>query len=234
MSEGACLLVVDDELSMRRMLRSTLGAAGYRVEEAADGREGLLKNSLQKPDLILLDLGLPDQSGLEVLQKIREFSTVPILVLTAEQAEGEKVKALDLGADDYVTKPFGMAELMARIRAALRHARPHDASPVLQFGALTLDLEHRLVLVQEKPLKLTTTEYALLKLLASHAGKVMTHRQMLREIWGPACVEETHYLRVYIGSLRKKIEDAGGPALIQTEPGVGYRLVLPREMLTGD
>lgn len=227
--KGPVVLVVDDELAIRRLLRTTLSVAGFQVEEAAGGREALLKNGTVKPDVIILDLGLPDMDGIEVLERIREYSTVPVLILTVQDAEEDKVRALDLGADDYLTKPFGVAELMARIRAALRHSRPTETEPILVFGLVELNLEQRQVKIDGKAIKLTSTEYGLFRLLAMNAGKVLTHRMILRQIWGPAYIEETHYLRVYIAQLRKKLEVFGAPRLIHTEPGVGYRLIPPSE-----
>ncbi|MFC3798676.1 response regulator [Cohnella sp. GCM10012308] len=224
--QGARILIVDDEPQIRKLLRVTLQAYRFVMHEAATGEEGLQQAALVRPDLILLDLGLPDLSGLEVLSRIREWSLAPIIVLTARDREEDKIVALDGGADDYVTKPFSMGELVARIRVALRHAAAHSVNePVLTFGALTIDLIHRVVELNGERVKLTPTEYDLLKLLAVSAGKVVTQRQLLQQVWGDQHGEsDSHYLRVYIGHLRKKLEtDSTQPQFILTEPGVGYR-----------
>jgi len=225
-SKGVRILVVDDEIQIRRLLKVALTAYGYEVGEAECGQEGLNKAALFKPDLIILDLSLPDLEGLEVVQRIREWSQVPIIILSAREHEEDKIANLDAGADDYVTKPFNMGELLARIRTALRHIAVGKNEPALEFGDLRIDLAHRLVLKVDQEVKLTHTEYDLLKMLAANGGKVLTHRQLLRGVWGPDYERETHYLRVYIGQLRRKIEaDATRPQHIITEPGVGYRLV---------
>lgn len=224
--QGARILIVDDEPQIRKLLRVTLQAYRFVIHEAATGKEGLEQAALVRPDLILLDLGLPDLSGLEVLSRIREWSLAPIIVLTAKDREEDKIVALDGGADDYVTKPFSMGELVARIRVALRHAAAHSVNdPVLSFGALTIDLVRRVVELNGERVKLTPTEYDLLKLLAVSAGKVVTQRQLLQQVWGDQHGEsDSHYLRVYIGHLRKKLEaDSTQPQYILTEPGVGYR-----------
>jgi two-component system KDP operon response regulator KdpE len=223
------VLVVDDEPQIRRFLRTALGANGYEVIEAADGAEALQRAAAEAPDVILLDLGLPDLDGIEVIRSLRAGSEVPIIVLSVRAREIEKIAALDLGADDYVTKPFGIGELLARLRAALRHRlRQAGAPPVFTAGDLTIDLARRLVRRGAEPVRLTPKEYALLALLARHAGKVVPHRQLLQAVWGPAHLEDVAYLRVYVGQLRRKVEqDPDQPSLILTEPGIGYRLVEP-------
>lgn len=220
------ILVVDDEPQIRRFLRTSLGAHGYQVIEASCGQEALMGTTTERPDVVMLDLGLPDMDGLEVIRRLREWSTVPIIVLSVRGREEDKIAALDGGADDYVTKPFGMGELLARIRAALRHQLQSAVEePVLRSGGLTVDLARRLVSVNGSEVKLTPKEYDLLRVLVVHAGKVVTHQHLLREVWGPTAVHETHYLRVYIGLLRQKLEpDPAQPCYILTEPGVGYRL----------
>jgi len=225
------ILIIEDELALRRFLVPTLEGQGYRVEVAGTGAEGLAQAGAHNPDLVLLDLGLPDMDGLEVLRQVRTWSRKPILILSARHQEEAKVAALDLGADDYLTKPFGAAELLARIRVALRHAaRPAQESPVLACGALSLDLERREVTVEGVPVRLTPLEYRLLEALARRAGQVATHAQLLNEVWGPAGAGQTHYLRIYMGTLRRKIEpDPTRPRYLLTEPSIGYRL----EMETG-
>jgi two-component system, OmpR family, KDP operon response regulator KdpE len=220
------VLIVDDEPQIRRFLRTSLGAHGYRVIEASRGQEAIMLTTTERPEVVLLDLGLPDIDGLQVIQRLREWSTVPIIVVSVRGQEAEKIEALDAGADDYVTKPFGMGELLARIRTALRHRLQAEVEvPVFHAAGLTVDLIRRLVTVDGLEVKLTPREYDLLRVLVTHAGKVITHRQLLREVWGPASVAETHYLRVYIGQLRQKLEpDPAQPRYILTEPGVGYRL----------
>jgi two-component system, OmpR family, KDP operon response regulator KdpE len=219
-------LIVDDELQIRRLLRICLETNGYRVLEAATGREAITQAAQHPLDVVLLDLGLPDMDGVTVLKRLREWTRVPVVVLSVRDREEDKVAALDNGADDYVTKPFGAAELLARLRAAQRHAIPSPEVSVFRTGELEVDLTARIVTRKGSEVKLTATEYSLLRLLARHAGKVLTHRQILREVWGPAYVEQTHYLRVYIAHLREKLEDdPSSPRLIQTEPGVGYRLL---------
>jgi two-component system KDP operon response regulator KdpE len=222
------VLIVDDEPQIRRFLRTSLGAHGYRVIEASCGREAITLTATERPELVLLDLGLPDMDGLEVIQRLREWSTVPIIVVSVREREAEKVAALDGGADDYVTKPFGVGELLARMRTALRHRLQAEVdAPVYHSAGLSVDLGRRLVSIDDQEVKLTPKEYDLLRMLVIHAGKVITHRQLLREVWGPAAVYETHYLRVYIGQLRQKLEsDPAQPRYLLTEPGVGYRLRL--------
>lgn len=225
-SEGPRILVIDDEYQIRRMLSVALGAHGYALAEADSGREGLNQALIFHPDAIILDLGLPDLDGMEVIGRIREWSQVPIIVLSVRERESDKIAALDAGADDYLTKPFSMGELLARLRVALRHSAKTDEEPVLTFDGLTVDLAHRLVLLHGNEVKLTPTEYEILKHLVLHAGRVITHRQLLRAVWGPNFQEETHYLRVYVGQLRRKIEEnPTQPRFITTEPGVGYRFM---------
>jgi len=220
------VLVVDDEPQMRRLLAITLETSGYRVIAAERGQEGLVLAAQHRPDIILLDLGLPDLAGQVVLRRLREWCATPVIILTVDDALAEKVAALDNGADDYVTKPFHAGELLARMRAALRHTQEQGSGSVLRSGNLEVDLTARLVRKRGQEIKLTPTEYALIRLFISHAGKVLTHRQLLAEVWGPNVAGETHFLRVHISHLRDKIEDnAERPELIVTEPGVGYRLL---------
>jgi two-component system KDP operon response regulator KdpE len=226
-SPGSKILIVDDEPQIRRFLRASLSAHDYEVIEADNAANAIKIITVEKPDLVVLDLGLPDMDGLEVIERVREWSQVPILVLSIRADESDKIAALDRGADDYITKPFGMGELMARMRAALRHRQQSEgeSAPVVALGDITVDLAKRQVTRQGQPVKLSKKEYELLRVLVSHPGKVMTHQQLLREIWGDAYVEETQYLRVYVGQLRQKLEtDPGRPHLIITEPGVGYRV----------
>ena len=228
MSESRGLvLVVEDEPQMRRFLRASLGAEGYRVREAWTVSDGLREVAAEHPDVVLLDLGLPDGDGLDLLRRVREWSQVPVIVVSARGREEEKVAALDAGADDYLPKPFGTKELLARLRVALRHARSGTApgEPVLVAGPLRLDLERREATVDGRAVRLTPIEWRLLALLARHAGKVLTHAQILREVWGPSAAAQTHYVRVFMAELRRKIEaDPSRPRLLLTEPGVGYRL----------
>jgi len=219
-------LVIDDEPQIQRLLSITLEANGYRTIAANTGQEGLVLAAQHRPAVIILDLGLPDMSGLDVLKRFREWSETPVLILTVQDAEAEKIAALDSGAHDYVTKPFNTGELLARLRAALRHAdKTRAEDPVFQSGDLVVDLVARQVTRKGQPVKLTATEYALLHLFIRHAGKVLTHRQILREVWGQGHEEHTHYLRVYLAHLREKLEaNPAEPALFITEPGVGYRL----------
>ncbi|MBK8021572.1 MAG: response regulator [Chloroflexi bacterium] len=224
--EGLQVLVIDDEVQIRRFLRISLEANGYHAHEAVTGEEGISKSALLRPDVIILDMGLPDMDGLDVLRRIREWSKTPVIILSVRNTDSDKVMVLDAGADDYLTKPFSTDELMARIRVAVRHATPAETAPIFRAGDLQVDLTRRLVTFRGEPVKLTPTEYALLKLMIQHAGKVLTHRQILREVWGREYENETHYLRVYFAQLRQKIEaDPARPTLILTEPGVGYRLV---------
>jgi len=227
-SEGARVLVVDDEKQIRRVLKTALASYGYAVAEAASGREGLSQTALFRPDLIILDLGLPDLEGAEVIRRLREWTQTPIIVLSVREREDDKIEALDAGADDYMTKPFSMGELLARIRVTLRHTAKTATEPTLAFGDLSLDLSLRRVTLKGKELRLTPLEYELLKYLALQAGRVVTHTQVLKAVWGPNSQSETHYLRIYVGHLRRKIEpDPSQPRYLITEPGVGYRLVDP-------
>ena len=222
------VLLIEDEPEIRRFLRATLPAHGFRLYEAATGTDGLTEARARNPDLILLDLGLPDLEGSTVIRQVREWTATPIIVLSARDQESVKVAALDLGADDYVTKPFGVDELLARMRAALRHASRSAADvgePVFILGDLKVDLGRRQVFVAAKEIHLTLIEYKLLTTLIRYAGKVMTHRQLLKEVWGPLHVEEAHYLRVYMRQLRNKLEKTPAhPCYLVTELGVGYRL----------
>jgi two-component system, OmpR family, KDP operon response regulator KdpE len=221
------VLVVEDEPQMRRFLRATLPAHGYRLAEAETGAQALVEAATRAPDLVLLDLGLPDMDGVEVTRRLREWSSVPVVVLSARGQEGDKVQALDAGADDYLTKPFGIDELLARMRVALRHAaRTTDGGQaVFRAGSLKVDLAARRVFNDDTEVRLTRTEYNLLAVLVKHAGKVLTHRFLLKEVWGPGAVDQHHYLRVYMGQLRHKLEkDPARPRYLLTETGVGYRL----------
>lgn len=227
-AQGALVLVVDDESQIQRLLSIVLEGAGHRVLPTTSGREALVLAAQHRPACVLLDLGLPDLPGAEVLQRLREWSSVPVIVLTALDAEADKIAALDAGADDYVTKPFNSGELLARIRAALRHASREPEPPAFRAGNLVVDLASRRVTVAGADVTLTATEYSLLRLFVRHAGKVLTHRHILREVWGPGSEEHTHYLRVYVARLRDKIEPSPmSPELILTEPGVGYRFAAP-------
>jgi two-component system KDP operon response regulator KdpE len=222
------ILLIEDEPQMRRFLRAALGAQDYGLVEATTARDGLAQAASRNPDVILLDLGLPDRDGLEVTRELREWSAIPIIVLSARGREQDKVAALDLGADDYLTKPFGVEELLARIRVALRHAAlPPGAppEPVFEAGDVRVDLVRREVRRGGQEVHLTPTEYKLLTLLIRHAGKVLTHRQLLKEVWGTNYADQSHYVRVYMAQLRQKLEaDPARPRLLVTEPGVGYRL----------
>lgn len=219
------ILVIEDELPIRRFLKASLANEGYHLIEAVSGEEGLRLAASQPPDLIILDLGLPDLDGQEVLQRLREWFTAPIIILSARDQETQKIKALDNGADDYVTKPFGTGELMARMRTALRHAnRAGPEATAIIIGELKVDLAARSVLVKSEQVHLTPLEYKLLVTMLKHAGKVLTHRFLLREVWGPLDSQEYHYLRVFVASLRRKLEaDPARPRYILTEQGVGYR-----------
>ena len=226
MSNSTRILVIDDEPAIRKLLRVCLEADGYQVGDAATGNDGLRDAVAFKPEVIILDLGLPDMGGDEFIKRYREWSSIPIIVLTVRDNDADKVKVLDAGADDYLTKPFSAAELLARVRVALRHAHPGEESAVFVSGPLKIDYAARIVTVDDKIVHLTATEYSLLRLLARHAGRVVTHTQILREVWGPAAVEQRQYLRVYFGQLRKKLNCKSLPEdLIATEPGIGYRLL---------
>jgi two-component system KDP operon response regulator KdpE len=222
------ILVVEDEPDIRAFLRTSLGAEGYRVVEADAGQRGITAAGTHKPDLAIVDLGLPDIDGVEVIRRIRGWSPMPILVLSARAQERAKIDALDAGADDYVTKPFGVGELLARVRVALRHAaRPSTGAEILEFGDAKIDFQKRTALRNQGEVHLTPIEFRLLACLAKHLGMVVTHRQLLREVWGPSHVEHTHYLRVYMKQLREKLEpDPVRPRHLLTETGVGYRLVV--------
>ena len=226
MSE-ASILVVDDEPQILRALQTTLRGAGYDVATAATGEQALTSAAVRPPEAVILDLVLPDRSGIDVCRELREWLQAPIIILSAVGEEREKVAALDAGADDYVTKPFGVEELLARLRAALRRSAATE-EPVLHVGGLTVDLEKRLVLRDGEPISLTPNEFALIRLFARNEGKLLTHRTILREVWGRAYQTESHYLHVYISQLRRKIEpDPARPRYLLTEPGAGYRLVEP-------
>jgi two-component system, OmpR family, KDP operon response regulator KdpE len=222
------ILVVEDDPQIRRFLRATLDAEGYRYHEALTAEDGLAAAASHLPDLMLLDLGLPDRDGLEVIRGVRAWSAMPILVVSARGQESDKIAALDLGADDYVAKPFTVGELLARIRAALRRSAGAGvaAAAVARFGHVEMDLENRVVRVEGEEVHLTPNEYKLLAVMIKHPGKVLTQRQLLNEVWGPNSTEQAQYLRVYIAQLRRKLEkDPARPKHLQTEPGVGYRLV---------
>ena len=224
------LLVIDDEPPIRKFLRVALAGAGYAVVEACTGREGLIAAASHRPDLVVLDLGLPDMDGVDWTRQVREWSAVPVIVVSARGREQDKVVALDAGADDYLTKPFAVGELLARVRVALRHAARVSAGaadPVFAAGDLRVDLLHRTVAVAGRPVHLTPNEYRLLTTLVKHAGMVMTHHQLLREVWGAGSTQEHHYLRVYMNQLRQKLEpDPARPKYLLTETGVGYRLAV--------
>lgn len=218
------VLVVDDEMAIRRFLRTSLTAEGFEILEAASGEQALAAVAKERPELVLLDLGLPDLDGVEVTRRLREWSRVPIIIISVRDREADKIRALDEGADDYLTKPFGLGELLARIRAAMRRTNTAEEQAVFEMGDLHIDFSKRIVRLKDGELQLTPTEYGLLRVLASNQGKVITHRQLLREVWGPAYEQDTHLLRVHMSNLRQKLEkDAARPEYIVTEPGVGYR-----------
>ncbi len=220
------VLVIDDEAPIRRYLRTALGVQGLTVYEAANGLDAINAVLTYRPDIIILDLGLPDIDGIEVTRRLREWSQTPIIILSVREAEQDKIAALDAGADDYLTKPFGTGELLARMRVALRKQSTNPNEPIFQFRDLVVDFSRRLVTMNQKEVQLTPTEYDLLKILVTHAGKVITHRQLLRQVWGEG-YNDMHILRVNISNLRGKIEpDSARPTYINTEPGVGYRLKL--------
>jgi two-component system, OmpR family, KDP operon response regulator KdpE len=222
------VLVIEDEPQIRRFLRASLGSQGYKFYEATTAKEGLSEAAAHPPEVVLLDLGLPDMDGLEVILRLREWLSAPIIIISARGQEGDKVAALDSGADDYLTKPFGVAELMARLRVALRHSnktQTSDGQTVIEIGQLKVDLAKRLVFLKDEELKLTPIEFTLLTFLVKHAGKVLTHRQISQEVWGPNYAEENHSLRVFIYQLRHKIEaNPAQPKYLITEVGIGYRL----------
>lgn len=224
-NDGARVLIVDDERAIRRFLQTVLEAHNYQVFATPTGEEGLAAVAQQRPDIIILDLGLPDIDGVEVTRRLREWSAIPIVVLSVREQDADKIAALDAGADDYLTKPFSAGELMARLRAALRRAVTGESSPVFSVGELTVDLNRRRVVMNEEEVNLTPTEYDLLRVLVAHAGRVVTHQQLLRRVWGEAYEGEFHLLRVNVSNLRHKLEpDPARPLYIITEPGVGYRL----------
>jgi two-component system KDP operon response regulator KdpE len=219
-------LVIDDEIQIRRLLRVTLEAGGFAVRDCDSGQVGLSEIAFQRPDIVVLDLGLPDISGVEVLKRLREWTRVPVLILSILGHEDDKVAALDAGADDYLTKPFNGRELLARLRVMLRHAQPDDGISIVRFGAIEIDFTRRIVSKRGEEVPITAKEYALLRLLVSHQGKVLTHRQILRDVWGPTAEENTHYSRVYLDRLRRKLEEnPKRPKFFKTVLGVGYRFV---------
>ena len=224
------ILVVEDDPQIRRFLRATLAAEGYQFQEALTAGEGIAQAAARQPDLVLLDLGLPDRDGLDVIREIRQWSQMPVVVLSARGQERDKIAALDLGADDFVAKPFAVGELLARIRAALRRAAPaapEGSSVPLRFGAVEIDFEKRLITLDGQEVHLTPNEYKLLQVLVKHSGRVVTQRQLLNQVWGPQHTDQSQYLRVYVAQLRRKLErDPARPKYLQTEPGVGYRLNL--------
>jgi len=228
MSNSATIIVIEDEAQIRRFLRTTLTSEDYQVIEAETGKQGLIEAATRKPDLIILDLGLPDMDGVEVVRELRTWSSVPIVILSARSQERDKIFALDAGADDYLVKPFGVGELLARIRVALRHvssAANGEEEGVFAVDELKVDMIHRKVTVSGAEVHLTPIEYRLLTVLVKHSGKVLTHRFLLKEVWGPNYVERAHYLRIYMGILRHKLEkDPARPRFLLTEVGVGYRL----------
>jgi two-component system KDP operon response regulator KdpE len=230
MNNAATLIVIEDEAQIRRFLRTTLTSEGYQVIEAETGKQGLIEAATRKPDLIVLDLGLPDMDGVEVIKALRAWSSVPIIILSARSQESDKISALDAGADDYLVKPFSAGELLARIRVALRHvsfATNGEEEGVFSVDELKVDMIHRKVTVSGEEIHLTPIEYRLLTVLIKHAGKVLTHRLLLNEVWGPNYVERAHYLRIYMGTLRHKLEqDPARPRFLLTEVGVGYRLAV--------
>lgn len=224
MNNKAEILIIDDEPQIRKLLEITLQSNDYRVKEAAAAKEGLIAAASHPPELILLDLGLPDESGHEVLKKLREWYNKPIIILSVQSGEEDIVKALDNGANDYLTKPFRTGELLARIRSVLRKESSEKNTSILQFGDLTIDLANRIVKKNDNPLKLTATEYSLLTLFVKNEGRVLTHQYLLREVWGSSYLNQSQYLRVFIAQLRKKIEkDSNRPQHILTESGIGYR-----------
>ncbi|MGZ4206617.1 MAG: response regulator [Actinomycetota bacterium] len=225
------VLVVDDEPQILRALRASLSAHGYEVLTAANGEEGLAQAAARAPDCMILDLGLPDIDGTEVIRQLRSWSEMPVIVLSAREEQADKVAALDAGADDYVSKPFGIEELLARLRATLRRTRPAEpASPVLRFGELEVDLVRRLVTRAGQPVHVTPTEYSLLEAMVTNPGKLLTHQWLLRKVWGRGYGEESHYLRIYVRQLRRKLgDDVASPVYVATEPGVGYRWIYEPE-----
>ncbi len=220
------ILVIDDERSIRRMLQVILEGAGHTIIYAEDASHGLHSLAMEKPDLLILDLGLPDMDGLECLRRLREWSTVPVLILSARPDPADKVSGLDLGADDYLTKPFDAPELLARLRALLRRVTPAEEHPIISIGMLTIDLPTHEARIADRTVPLTPIEFSLLAQLARHAGRVLTHAHLLNAVWGPKATEQSHYLRVHFTHLRRKLRDAGlSTEVIRNEPGIGYRLV---------
>jgi two-component system KDP operon response regulator KdpE len=226
-ASGPAIVLIEDEPQIRRFLRATLASQGYRLFEATTGEDGLVEAATRQPDVIIVDLGLPDMDGLQVIRRLREWTKIPIIVLSARGQERDKIAALDAGADDYLSKPFSVGELLARLRVAQRHAAASGEAgdPTFSVGALRVDQLRRQVCVDGKEVHLTPIEYRLLTTLVKHAGRVLTHRQLLKEVWGPPYLEQAHYLRVYMAQLRRKLEaDPARPRYLLTEPGVGYRL----------
>jgi two-component system KDP operon response regulator KdpE len=224
MNSAETILIIDDEVQIRRLLEITLAANDYRILEASTGKEGLTIAATHTPVLILLDLGLPDADGLEILKKLREWYQKPIIILSVRSTEDDIVKALDIGANDYLTKPFRSGELLARIRVAIRQSKGISDNPILEFGSLTIDFANHIVKKNNDIVKLTSTEFSLLSLLAKNEGRVLTHQYILKEVWGLGSIDQTQYLRVFIAQLRKKIEDnPAKPQLLNTESGIGYR-----------
>jgi two-component system, OmpR family, KDP operon response regulator KdpE len=226
MSSGQKILIIDDEMQIRRALRLSLEAHGYEVVDAITAHEGITLVASVRPDLVILDLGLPDMDGLDAIKKIREWSQIPVIVLTVKNSEQDKIDLLDAGANDYVTKPFGMGELLARMRAVLRLSLPEASDGIVQTGDLAIDFSKRIVMKRNKEIKMTPTEYSLLSYVARNMGKVITHNQIIKELWGPNATPDSSYLRVYVLQLRRKIEDdPSNPRYLITEPGIGYRLM---------
>jgi len=224
MTNEGTILIIDDEVQIRRLLEITLSANGYKISEAATGKDGLILAARVHPVLIILDLGLPDFDGIEILKKLREWYDKPVIILSVRNSEDDIIKALDLGANDYLTKPFRTGELLARIRVAIRQNEGNSDEPVLEFGSLTIELANHKARRNNEIIKLTSTEFSLLALLAKNEGRVLTHQYILKEIWGMGYIEQTQYLRVFIAQLRKKIEeDPAKPKLLNTESGIGYR-----------
>jgi len=218
------ILIIDDEVQIRRLLEITLSASGYKISEASNGKEGLILAATRKPALIILDLGLPDADGFEILKKLREWFEKPILILSVRNSEEDIIKALDNGANDYLTKPFRTGELLARIRVAIRQGQGNHDDPILKFGSLVIDLANHTARKNNEIIKLTSTEFLLLALLAKNEGRVLTHQYILKEVWGMGYIDQTQYLRVFIAQLRKKVEDEPSkPKLLNTESGIGYR-----------
>ncbi|MGA2298101.1 MAG: response regulator [FCB group bacterium] len=225
MSNKIKILVIDDEPQIRKFLRISLESHSYQIIEAETGKDGLVQAAMNHPDIIILDLGLPDEDGLNILKQLREWSSIPVIVLSVRNSEQDKIMALDNGADDFVTKPFSVGELLARLRAALRHTLPVTESAIFKTGRMSVDLVSRTVKVNDETIKLTATEYSIIKLFVVNAGKVLTHKYLLKEIWGNTFAEDTQYLRVFMAQIRKKVEEnPSNPKLFVTESGVGYRL----------